>query len=261
MENLVLDSKEIMYLCALLGANEVYGIDDGFAFVSKDKLSQAVSETADSLMRKGYLEMDFDGNNTVQSDTSDIIKIIAHSQNHLILHSICGGLRKNPCIFYRSGDGIVKSEFKNNTFEVAKITAEGMKLEICSRFSESSPQNSNESYRVHGDVFENARELTVVGKSEEAAKLLCENGIGSRSAELIVKGYKQKSDFVSAVVSCTVKRQESTDGMVTLSDENIVLDIAPNLIGEEEYTDISVVTLEAQKARLSDMLIKYGFQG
>ena len=79
--------------------------------------------------------------------------------------------------------------------------------------------------------------------------------------ELIVKGFTQKSYFVSSVVSCTVKGQESTYGIITLSDENIALDIAPNLIGEEEYTDISVVTLEAQKARLSDMLIKYGFQG
>ncbi len=259
MGNLVLDSKEIMYLCALLGANEVYGIDDGFASVSKDKLAQTVSETADSLMQKGCLEIDFDGNNIVQSDTSDIIKIIAHSQSHLILHSVCGGLQENPCIFYRNGDGIVKSEFKNNTFEIAKITAERMKLEIYTRFSESLPQNSNDSYRVHGDVFENARKFAVVGKSEEATKLLCENGIDGQSAELIVKGYTQKSDFVSIVVSCTVRGKESTDGMVTLSDENIALDIAPNLIGEEEYTDVSVVTLETKKARLSDMLIKYGF--
>lgn len=261
MENLILDSKEIMYLCALLGANEVYGIDDGFAFISKDKLSQAVSETADSLMRKGCLEMDFDGNNTVQSDTSDIIKTIAYSQSHLILYSLCSGLQENPCVFYRNGNSIVKSEFKNNTFEIAKITAEGMKTEINSRFSECRSQNSNESYRVHGDVFEKARELAVDGKSEESAKLLCENGIDGQSAKLIVNGYMQKSDFVSAVVSYTVKGQESTDGMVTLSDKNIALDIAPNLIGEEEYTDVSVVTLETQKARLSDMLIKYGFQG
>lgn len=261
MENLILDSKEIMYLCALLGANEVYGIDDGFAFIPKDRLSQAVSETADSLMRKGCLEMDFDGNNTVQSDTSDIIKTIAYSQSHLILHSLCSDLQDNPCVFYRNGNRIVKAEFKDNVFEITKITAEEMKLEICSRFSESSPQNSNGFYRVHGDVFESARDLASDGKIEEATKLLCKNGIDGQSAELIVKGYTQKSDFVSAVVSCTVKGQESTDGMVTLSDENIALDIAPNLIGEEEYINISVVTLEAQKARLSDMLIKYGFQG
>lgn len=261
MKKTVLNSREIMYLCAALGANEVYGIADGFASVSKDKLAQAVSETADSLMQKGCLEMDFDGNNTVQYDTSDIIKIIAYSQSHLILHSVCGGLQENPCVFYRSGDEIVKAELKSDVFEIEKITAEELRAEINSRFSESQSENRDESYRVHGDVFENARDLAVNGKSEEAAKLLCENGIGVQSAELIVKGYTQKSDFVSAVVSRTVKGKESTDGMVTLSNENIALDIAPNLVGEEEYTDISVVSLETQKAKLSDMLIKYGFQG
>lgn len=261
MKKLVLNSREIMYLCAVLGANEVYGIADGFVSVPQNKLMQAVNETIDSLAAKGCLEMDFDGNNTIEPNTANTMKIIAQSQSHLILHSMRAGLQSNPCIFYSSGGEIVKSEFKNDTFEISRVTAEEMKSEINSRFSASLSESGNLGCRLQSSVFENARELAVGSKCEEAAKLLCENGIGSRSAELIVKGYMQKSDFVSAVVSCTLKGKESTDGMVTLSDENIALDIAPNLIGEEEYTDISVVTLEAQKARLSDMLIKYGFQG
>lgn len=57
---MVLSKKELLYLTALMGANNLWGIEDAFAEMSEEEIRSELLRLQDSLLRKQFLEVDAD---------------------------------------------------------------------------------------------------------------------------------------------------------------------------------------------------------
>ena len=62
---ITLSSCEILHIIGSLGKDDFFGIDDGYIDMDDIEISGAIANAENSLIDKGYAELDFNGNFSV----------------------------------------------------------------------------------------------------------------------------------------------------------------------------------------------------
>lgn len=69
----VLYQKELVFLAALTGADELYGIDDNSFQMDENEIAEEWEKAREQLETKKYIEVDFDNSITVDNDLFELI--------------------------------------------------------------------------------------------------------------------------------------------------------------------------------------------
>ena len=257
MKEFVLTAKEIIYICALHGAKEVAGVEDVFLSVPAESLVREVERIKNSLIEKGCLDMDFDGNYSSTQDTDALVDMITRSDIRIAFFSENDGNRKYGMIYVKD-DMICLSERSDELYRIKPISLQDIATYFIPLFRFAKKDaDTNDAISVHAQVLAYAKEQYVGKKKTHAKKTLCDAGMDEKTAELLLSAYGGKASYLSVKLDHLVSGEVFSDGLIFITDGEIAADIGFNRESEEDVFVIRKTDSASEKELFRSILAKY----
>lgn len=208
-----LTKKELLYLTALMGSDNLWGFDDPFQGKSEAEVRADLLEMQNTLVRKSCLEVTVDEQFTVSPLFSNLIDSCMSSNRVLILSSSQLEAAQVQLRYFIGDDSIVRYQYRE-TATLEHISKDLMKSEIVGFFGDGT--NDEDSCSLVTGVAR-LRRMGSLSKQRflyELRNCGCEENL----ALLIADGLQGNSEFCSLLAYDRNGQQEILSGkIVTLS--------------------------------------------
>lgn len=208
-----LTEKELLYLAALKGADNMWGFDDPFHNKGEADIKADLLEMQDSLVRKSCLEVNIDGRIKVSALFSDLIESCMRSNRVIILSSSQFEAEKAQLRFFLEDESVVRYQYRGSA-TLEYISVDLMKSEIESFFGNGADDEDTCSLVTGIARLKRMGSLSKQRFLYELRSCGCEESL----ALLIADGLQGNSDFCSLLAFDRNGRHEVLSGkIVTLS--------------------------------------------
>lgn len=252
-EKIILSSCEILHIIGTLGIDEFYGIEDGFGDMSEFEIETAIISVEDSLLSKGYAELDFDGKFSVTESISDILLVCTDCDKYLDVQ--IKGLKNIRRAIYCKGEKIVElEEVSPKKYSISFSNIEQIKNDIFDNLNWIS-----EKYKIPGKYFftqsilKSAKSKIGFGSEEELTKE-CNN---QNTAKVIANGLNGNSNYYSFTLFNFMDEDITIDSLMVLNTVDGSLEM------ETDDTDnnsglmaFKPIDYEMAKTRINDTVSK-----
>ena len=207
MATLHLSKKELLYMSALSGTDNIWGFDDPFKGESEVKVRAALLELQGVLLRKSCLEASIDGHFSIAQEYQKLLDTCMNSEHVYILSSSQIEEEQAQLRFFVNGNTIVRYQY-NETATLAFTSRELMKAEIITFFGDAGSQE--QPYSLVTSVAR-LRRMGSLSKQRFLQELR-DSGCEEELALLIVDGLQGNSDFCSLLAYDRSGKQETLVG-------------------------------------------------
>lgn len=208
-----LTKKELLYLSALIGSDNMWGFDDPFQGKSEAEVRADLLEMQDTLVRKSCLDVAIDGQFTVSKLYSDLLRSCMDSSRVLVLSSSQLEAEHAQVRFFIGDNSVVRYQFRESA-ALEFITRELMITEIVGFFGNGTNDEDSCSLTTGVARLRRMGSLSKQRFLHELRSCGCEEGL----ALLIADGLQGNTDFCSLLAYDREGQQEKLTGkIVTLS--------------------------------------------
>lgn len=208
-----LTKKELLYLAALKGADNMWGFDDPFHGKSEADIRADLLEMQDALVRKSCLEVAVDGHFKVSVLFSSLIETCMRSTRVVVLSSSQFEAEEAQLRFFIKDESVVRYQFRE-TATLEHISMDLMKSEIESFFGNGANDEVTCSLVTGVARLKRMGSLSKQRFLYELKSCGCEESL----ALLIADGLQGNSEFSSLLAFDRDDQHEVLSGkIVTLS--------------------------------------------
>ncbi|HWP97446.1 MAG TPA: hypothetical protein VN426_11420 [Syntrophomonadaceae bacterium] len=237
--------KEIAYLAALLGNNELVGMDNPFLSVTQEQFKRELPIMQKTLEDKQYIEVNFDGSIVVDELVAVVVNLCCGCDGYLKVDA--GG--REIQYYLNQYLGIEMQEDKSGecVFQVwpeADAIVQSVLNKI--EFTGDDIIGDLNTFTLTGQVLDKVRELVDDGKIEEASSALLEAGVDALTAGEMVGLMKKPDDFASILfVQMKDARACGLQDLTWLKGRNALWVVKIIVSDEETLYDFSPVPLDS----------------
>ncbi len=190
--NLSVSGEELLYLSAITGVDNIWGIKDPFAEQTEQEIVTAMLNLRNSLVRKGYLISNIDTQFAVEDDCMRLLRHCMESERVYVLDS--SQTEEDSLILrYFVHDGIVVQYRFNGNASLAFSTDALMRAEISAFFGDSEEEENEVSLVTGVARIRRMGSLSRQRFLQELRNIGCEEEL----ALLIADGLQGNADFCS----------------------------------------------------------------
>lgn len=247
MENIILTSKEFLFLCAGMGVTEVYGIVDGYKDVNLSDISTEIRLVQQSLEKKGYIESDFDGNSSVRSEVIAFVASCATCQKLIAFDYQLKSGEKTNRVYYFTSDVVVKSDRHNDEYHLSYISKDIISNEIKKdvKLKEIAlPQKFNKVHIPQREL-DKIKEM-VLADDRKTAIIAMKKYFDTNFTNVILDGFEKKENFYAIVAVDFTSDEDNIKNIMFINSDiaNIKLEpIVVDLKTEIEFEEIDEETI------------------
>lgn len=117
MKQLVLNAETLLYAVALSGADGIFGVRNVIAGMEQNDFPALKERAEDELLRLGTGDMDFDGNFTIGSDLSNILKTCTEPERTISLDMRQRGKQQHFVLFSREKEAVIMQDVGQNRYQ------------------------------------------------------------------------------------------------------------------------------------------------
>lgn len=231
-----LTTKELVYLASNTGANEFFGISDPFFGMDLNEISYAVECLKQSLDKKGYMLINFDGSSSMNKDVASLIDICVECNGYITVDTFKDAKRINRTIYIGNEDLAMLSIDGENA-ELCKASLTDVECEITKFLAISTTTTESKSFIVPQRVINSAREAIEKGSTNKATKILAAVCDSEAILSVIVKGLIHKA-LISFSVATDLNRNKVKSAILIEGDSRAVL------ISDAEYSEDMLWTIK-----------------
>ena len=125
-----LSAKELLCIAALMDVPEVVAIPDAFQTVRPGGMREEVQDIQQTLEKKGFLTLDFDGNCTLTHAYLPHLETVLKGTKVIMLDAQLQSLGQVSRVYFLSEQKVVRSIPKDGVFELSDIPMEQAKEEL-----------------------------------------------------------------------------------------------------------------------------------
>ena len=214
MPKIQLTKEELLYLSALKGVDNLWGVEDPFRGMSEDIIKSELLELQDSLIRKSCLDAAVDGRFSVASHYSNLINACMQSTRVYILSSSQFEEEQTALRYFVSDDSIVRYQFREYA-SIEFVSRSLMNAEIADFFGENYNNQEDSCSLITGIArLKRMGSLSKQRFLQELKACGCEDSL----AILISDGLQGNPDFRSLLAYERTENSEMLCGkLVTIS--------------------------------------------
>ena len=223
-------NRELLFLSALLGVDNIWGIEDPFRGADGEINREDLTALRNALVRNGCLRPMSDGAVRVGGDCAELIDACQKSNRVYLLDTSQYEREGAKLRFFVNGDAVVSFQYRR-TASLARVRKEIMEAEIAEFFAGQVDRTLYETYST--DVVRLKRMGGLTGR--HFLQELKTGGCGEQLAALIVEGLQNNSGFRSMLVCDRYGTREALVGKL------IVLECNGNSLMVHAAEDMSTV--------------------
>lgn len=200
----VLTQKELVFLAALAGADELYGIEDTLSEADEEQISEEWNIAKEQLENKKYIEVEFD--NTVTMDNDLYSLIVACSKPKVFIRAAMieeDSIRaRNIYINERIAVELDQDKLSKNKWiltPLVNIDKVAANLRECF-YSEKDFENGNIDIDIPASDFEKLNDFVANENRDEAIEVFKSYGCGEEESEDLYYALKDKNYCISLLI-------------------------------------------------------------
>lgn len=247
MDKVHLTASQILYLAALCGADDFYGVPDGFYGMDNVEIAIEVNSIKMDLTVKGYSEMDFNGEFKVNPEILSGISKCADFDIYISLdrniNNINSFLR-----FYIKGSEIYKLVKNQNEYVIDQINGIVLKQEV----SDFMSWNRENEELIKGIDLEKTllKKVKTMSELEKPEKLLIEAGCDGVTAKLIYNGMQGNGGYYSFTVLDRLSDTNKVKSLIFLYGKEGALQLQPVFQESKEWVRFIPISYERAVSKL-----------
>lgn len=261
MKEYIFSPEEFLYLGAFAGAEMLYGVEDNLSGLPEAELKLRVARLEESLLGKGYLKEDFDGNKEIMQDVIELMEVCAHPAGVLVIEKETSEEGQTATFYYLEDETeqVVKMERKESGFHctIASMNAtwEGLQNVVNWKNTEHQilRQNSqNERFQLPQKELRRAAQLMKMDAQTKAAEIFREAGASEEMTKSVLQGLQHQADYYSFLFLDEVDEAEEALSVIFLSGEDFMIGMQPQVVEDMDYVEFFSTNREEQEDLLRD---------
>lgn len=200
----VLTQKELIFLAALTGADELYGIEDTLSEVDDNQISEEWRIAKEQLENKKYIEVEFDNTVTMDDDLYSLMAACCNPKVFIRATMVDGdSLRaRNIYITEKIAVELDQDKLSKNKWimtPLVNIEKVAANLRECF-YTEAEFESENISFEIPLPDFEKLNELINNEDKNEAVEIFKKYGCSDEASDDLYHALKDKNYCVSLLI-------------------------------------------------------------
>lgn len=249
---ITLSSCEILHIIGSLGKDDFFGIDDGYIDMDDIEINAAVANAENSLIEKGYAELDFNGNFTILKDVSDILLICADCEKMLDIEIANIDKSKFKRTIYSKDNKLVEFEtVGGSNYKITYGLLDDIKNTIFDNLNWIKERSAIPGrFFFTQKVLTDAKQTLGFGTEERLVKE-CNN---TNTAKVIANGLNGNSNYYSFTLFDFETETIEINSLMILNSVDGSLEMEPEGINSNGSYAFKPIDYETVKTRIEDTL-------
>lgn len=255
MQELQLNSRELLYIASLFDVDELYGISDGFYGMDEAEIAAEINNIKKNLNDKGYAEMDFDGNFAIKEEVMNLFEVCVKQDKYI---SFDKAQKSNNLVIriYVKDNKVVKITGDNNNYTVQESSINSIKGDVLDfvNWCDKTQSPIEEETFVENEVLKKIKDMNEFDDPENELKLM---GCSSLKSKILYGGLIGEAEYYSMLlIDFTVETQD-VYSLIFINSTNGVLLLKPDLESEKEGIQLSTVEQAEISKKITDAICEY----
>ena len=193
MNKIIVTPQELMYLAVKVGADEFFGIADPFMGMTFEEMRASLEDAKLSLDKKGYVQMNFDGDIQVDGEVEKLVKICAFCNGCISVDRFRDGERAQLLVYIANNDFVVLSRSVNSLCLSARDIRQ-VREHFAEAVGEVSENTAFASVKMHYTQWKELSTM-IVGESMKAPSdgaACCDETLRA----ILADAFRGKRDYV-----------------------------------------------------------------
>ena len=200
MKRMRFTAQELYVLAATAGKGKMYGIPDGFAWVPDEELQAARQQVSDALLEEDVLAMDFDGKLSVAADYQELVDVYCDCKKCLTVNRQSTDGKSEDLIFWQKDGNIYRAEIDEDWYAISNVSPfEAEASVVAENWPERTSQPSADVI-IPQIALTKAKRYAMNGNTEEAHRILRQNGADDRTAAVLCDGLQERAQYVGLLL-------------------------------------------------------------
>lgn len=255
MQELQLNSRELLYIASLFDIDELYGISDGFYGMDEAEISAEINNIKKNLNDKGYAEMDFDGNFAIKEDIMSLFEVCVKQDKYISFDKV---QKSNNLVIrvYVKDNRVVKITGDNNNYIVRESAVNSIKSDMSDfvDWSEESQSPVEEETFVENELLRKVKKMNEFDDPENELKLM---GCSNLKSKILYGGLTGEAGYYSMLIIDFTAESQDVFSLIFINSTNGVLMLEPDLESEKERIRISTVSQAEISKKIADAIYRY----
>lgn len=246
MKEYIFSPEEFLYLGAFAGAEMLYGVEDNLSGLPEAELKLRVARLEESLLGKGYLKEDFDGNKEIMQDVISLMEVCAHPTGVLVIEKETTEEGQTATFYYLEDETeqVVKMERKESGFHctIASVNTTWEELQSLVNWKNTEcvilPQDSQkERFQLPQKELRRVAQLIKMDAQTKAAEIFREAGASEEMTKSVLQGLQHQADYYSFLFLDEVDETEEALSVIFLLGEDYMIGMQPQVVEDMDYVE------------------------
>lgn len=251
-----LSSCEILHIIGSLGKDDFFGIDDAFIELNDIEISNTIANAENSLIDKGYAELDFNGNFSIRQDITDMLLICANCEKMLDIEISNANRSKIKKTVYSKDSKLVEFDVVGSSnYIISYCNIEDIKNTIFCNLNWINVKTAIPGrFFFTQKVLTDAKQTLGFGTEEQLVKE-CKN---TNTAKVIANGLNGSSNYYSFTLFDFETETIEVSSLMILNSADGSLEMEPEGDNTENSYAFKPIDYETVKNRIENTLCKFG---
>ena len=248
-QELVLSINELLFLASEAGAPEFFGVGDPFFYMSVEQIRSTFENAAAYLDKKGYVEMDFEGNIRISEEVLALIRPCAFCSAYLTIEN---GSSKEREIYYFAEDILVKLWKCEDGWHLKRANREEELTNLCNRYDSDVYNIMTPKMKVSSKQLKKLKKA-VINQEDEEQKQILESLESDEMRTVLLDIVSEEAEITSVIRSDFVS--ETVCSLLYINTEHGAILVSES---DEKWTDdwyLEQASQERMKSELERMLV------
>lgn len=254
-EKVELSPCEILHIIGTLGKDDFFGIEDGFVDMDEIEIKVAISKAENTLIEKGYAELDFNGNFSVAEEINEILLLCADCDRYLDVQiTNVNGSDIKKSIYRKNNKFVSLEEVNSEYYLICYTNIQTIKDEILSNINWINEKSKILKKILFAQKFLTGAKSTVGFGSEEMLFKECNN---KNIAKVISNGLNGNSNYYVITLFTFSNDNMKMDGLLVLNSADGSLEMETE---NEEVSDEIIfkpTDFETVRTKITDTIDKF----
>lgn len=197
MEQLNLTIFELLYLGNLTG-KYMYAVPNVYGELSEHDASELRQAAMDSLLAKGFITMDFDGEITISAPVSAFVSFCTACDGYAFVSSSRHGAEQQDRIIWRKQDAFLCAALQDVNYQFTQLSPQSAAACINDLLRQDYPEAAvGNSVQLTQPVLKKAKRFLEQNAYDAAARLLAQNHVDAQLSPGLLAALSGRADLYS----------------------------------------------------------------
>ena len=199
MNRMKFSAQELYVLAAAAKKEKMYGLPDGFSWMPEEEMPVAHRQIADALLDEGVLVMDFDGKTSVAAEYVEMVNVYCDCSKCLTLNRQKENGVSEDKIFWQYNERMYCAEAQEDDYVFHTVSGPEIQADLAQEKWTSVGAAGMETV-IPQIALTKAKRYAIKEKTEEALRILKQNGADNRTAAVLYDGLREKAQYLGLLL-------------------------------------------------------------